>query len=131
MVALLGGYLIAATFVHTVPFAKAKAHSVAAASPLHSLRPAVKPTQPAHAGPDGPRAGGRGGAPHPAAARGHRRSRDAVPEPIPPPYAWDMTGRVASLICSDPGLPKGTEVHAYQLDSQAHLRGHLGRASTR
>jgi hypothetical protein len=39
----------------------------------------------------------------------------------PPPYSWDMTGRVAALFCSDPGLPKGTEVHAYQLDSQAHF----------
>src|SRR6185312_66673 len=29
--------------------------------------------------PDGPNAGGRGGPPHPAAARGHRRSSDAVP----------------------------------------------------
>jgi hypothetical protein len=37
----------------------------------------------------------------------------------PPPYSWDMTGRVAAMVCTDPGLPKGSELHAYQLDSQA------------
>lgn len=37
----------------------------------------------------------------------------------PPPYGFDMKGRVAALGCTDPGLPKGSQVFAYQLDSQA------------
>ena len=36
----------------------------------------------------------------------------------PPPYSWDMPGRVAALACTDPGLPKG-KLYAYQMDSQA------------
>jgi hypothetical protein len=36
----------------------------------------------------------------------------------PPPYSWDMTGRVAALMCNDPGLGKG-KIYAYQMDSQA------------
>jgi hypothetical protein len=39
-------------------------------------------------------------------------------QPDPPPYTWDMPGRVASLACNDPGLPKG-KVYAFQMDSQA------------
>ena len=35
----------------------------------------------------------------------------------PPPYSWDMPGRVAALECTDPGLPKG-KVYAFQMDSQ-------------
>jgi hypothetical protein len=117
VVAVLGGYLIAATFVHTFPFAKAKAHSVTAAAPLHSLRPAVKPTQPATPVPTGP-----------TLAAGVTPLVQLLPEDIddptaqcqtdPPPYTWDMPGRVASLACNDPGLPKG-KVYAFQMDSQA------------
>jgi hypothetical protein len=55
--------------------------------PVHHVPPGRGPLGPARAeadaardtNPDGPNASGRGGAPHPAAARGHRRSRDAVP----------------------------------------------------
>jgi hypothetical protein len=36
----------------------------------------------------------------------------------PPPYTWDMPGRVAALECTDPGLPKG-KVYAFQMDNQA------------
>jgi hypothetical protein len=36
----------------------------------------------------------------------------------PPPYSWDMPGRVAALACTDPGLAKG-KIYAYQMDSQA------------
>ena len=36
----------------------------------------------------------------------------------PPPYSWDMPGRVAALACTEPGLPKG-KLYAYQMDSQA------------
>jgi hypothetical protein len=40
-------------------------------------------------------------------------------QPDPPPYGFDMPGRVEALVCTDPGLPKGSEFHAYQLDNQA------------
>ena len=40
-------------------------------------------------------------------------------QPDPPPYGWDMPGRVAALLCTDPGLPKGSQLYAYQMDSQA------------
>ena len=56
--------------------------------------------------------------PHPTAARGHRRPRDAVPA-RPPPYGFDLPGRVEALLCTDPGLPKGSQVYAYQLDNHA------------
>ncbi len=116
VVALLGGYMIAATFVHTFPFAKAKAHSVAAVSPLHSLRPAVKPTQPATS--TGP-ALDAGVAPLVQLLPGDVDDPATQCQNDPPPYSWDMKGRVAALICNDPGLPKGSELHAYQLDNQA------------
>ncbi len=118
VVALLGGYMIAATFVHTFPFAKAKAHSVAAVSPLHSLRPAVKPTQPATSAPTGP-ALDAGVAPLVQLLPSDVDDPATQCQNDPPPYSWDMTGRVAALQCNDPGLPKGSELHAYQLDNQA------------
>jgi hypothetical protein len=40
-------------------------------------------------------------------------------QPDPPPYGFDMPGRVEALLCTDPGLPKGSQVYAYQLDSHA------------
>jgi hypothetical protein len=119
VVALLGGYLIAATFVHTFPFAKAKAHSVAAVSPLHSPRPAVKPTQSAAPAPTGPVAAA-GVAPLMQLLPGDIDDPATQCQNDPPPYSWDMTGRVAAVQCNDPGLPKGSEFHAYQLDSQDH-----------
>jgi hypothetical protein len=63
--------------------------------PVHQVPPGrglvPDPLGPAHAeadaardtDADGSHAGGRGGTPHPAAARGHRRPRDAVPEQPP------------------------------------------------
>jgi hypothetical protein len=119
VIALLGGYLIAAVFVHTVPFANTKARPAAASSAFHSARPAPEATQPATPAPTGP-----------VAAAGVASLMQLLPSDIddpatqcqndPPPYSWDMTGRVAALQCSDPGLPKGSEFHAYQLDSDAH-----------
>jgi hypothetical protein len=120
VIALLGGYLIAAVFVHTVPFAKAKARPAAVSSALHSVRPAAKPTQPATPAPTGPVAAA-GVAPLMQLLPGDIDDPATQCQNDPPPYDWDMTGRVAAMICSDPGLPKGTEVHAYQLDSQAHF----------
>jgi len=120
VVALLGGYMIAAAaFAHTFPFAKAKAHSVAAVSPVHSRRPAAEPTQPASPAPTGP-----------TLAAGVAPLVQLLPSDIDdpatqchndsPPWPWVMTGHVAALVCTDPGLPKGTKVYAYQLDNQAH-----------
>ena len=40
-------------------------------------------------------------------------------QPDPPPYGFDMPGRVEALLCTDPGLPKGSQLYAYQLDSHA------------
>jgi hypothetical protein len=40
-------------------------------------------------------------------------------QPDPPPYGFDMPGRVEALACTDPGLPKGSQVYAYQLDNHA------------
>jgi hypothetical protein len=40
-------------------------------------------------------------------------------QPDPPPYGFDMPGRVEALVCTDPGLPKGSQVYAYQLDNHA------------
>ncbi len=114
-VALIGGYLIAATFAHTFPFTKGR--PVAASSPVHSARPAPKPTQPATPTPTGP-----------TLAAGTVPLLQLLPEdigdpttqcqPDPPPYSWDMPGRVMALACTDPGLSKG-KVYAYQMDSQA------------
>ena len=119
VITLLGGYLITAVFLHTFPFAKTKARPAAASSALHSAQPAPKATQSATPAPTGP-----------VAAAGVAPLMQLLPSDIddpatqcqndPPPYSWDMTGRVAALQCSDPGLPKGSEFHAYQLDSDAH-----------
>jgi hypothetical protein len=115
-VALTGGYLIAAaTVAHTFPFTKAR--PVAASSLVHSARPAPKPTKPATPTPTGP-----------TLAAGVTPLLQLLPEdigdpatqcqPDPPPYSWDMPGRVTALACTDPGLIKG-KVYAYQMDSQA------------
>jgi hypothetical protein len=40
-------------------------------------------------------------------------------QPDPPPYGFDMPGRVEALACTDPGLPKGSQLYAYQLDNHA------------
>jgi len=116
-VALLGGYLVAATFAHTFPFTKSKARPAAASSRIHSPRPAPKPTRPATPAPTGP-----------TLAAGVAPLTQLLPEDIndpatqcqtdPPPYSWDMPGRVAALTCTDPGVPKG-KIYAYQMDSQA------------
>ena len=42
----------------------------------------------------------------------------------PPPYGWDMPGRVAALVCTDPGLPKGTGLRV-PAGQPGRLRGHL------
>src|SRR5436190_2311968 len=52
-VALIGGYLIAATVAHTFPFNKSS--PVAASSRVHSPGPTPKPTHPATPTPTGPR----------------------------------------------------------------------------
>jgi hypothetical protein len=114
-VVLIGGYLIAATFAHTFPFTKSR--PVAAASAVHSPRAAAKLTRPATPAPTGP-----------TLAAGVTPLTQLLPEdiddptsqcqPDPPPYTWDMPGRVADLACNDPGLPKG-KVYAFQMDSQA------------
>jgi hypothetical protein len=116
--ALIGGYLIAATVAHTFPFAKAKAHAAAVSSPLHSPRPAAQPTRPATPTPTGPVLAA-GVAPLVQLLPGDIDDPATQCQNDPPPYSWDMTGRVAALTCTDPGLPKGTELHAYQLDNQA------------
>jgi hypothetical protein len=116
-VALLGGYLVAATFAHTFPFTKSKGRPAAASSRVHSPRPAPRPTQPATPAPTGP-----------TLAAGVAPLTQLLPADIadptvqcqtdPPPYSWDMPGRVAALTCTDPGLAKG-KIYAYQMDSQA------------
>ena len=40
-------------------------------------------------------------------------------QPDPPPYGFAMPGRVEALACTDPGLPKGSQLYAYQLDNHA------------
>jgi hypothetical protein len=114
-VALIGGYLVAATLAHTFPFTKSRPG--AASSRVHSPRPAAKPTRPATPAPTGP-----------TLAAGVAPLTQLLPADIgdptsqcktdPPPYTWDMPGRVAALACTDPGLPKG-KVYAFQMDSQA------------
>jgi hypothetical protein len=114
-VVLIGGYLIAAaTFVHTFPFAKAKPRPVAASSPIHSARPAPKPT-PTSTGP----VLAAGVAPLVQLLPGDIDDPGTQCQNDPPPWPWDMPGRVAALACTDPGLPKGTKVYAYQLNNQA------------
>jgi hypothetical protein len=120
-VVLIGGYLIAAaTVAHTFPFAKAR--PVAASSPVHPARPAPKPTQRATTSPTPTPTG-------PQLAAGVAPLVELLPGDIddpatqcqndPPPYGFDMPGRVQALVCTDPGLPKGSQVFAYQLDSPA------------
>jgi hypothetical protein len=111
---LIGGYLIAAvTFVHTFPFAKAKPRPVAASSPIHSARPAPKPAPT----PTGPVLAA-GVAPLIQLLPGDIDDPATQCQADPPPWPWDMPGRVAALACTDPGLPKG-KIYAYQMDSQA------------
>jgi hypothetical protein len=114
--ALIGGYLIAATVAHTFPFSKSR--PVAAPSPVHSARPTPKPTHPAAPAPTGP-----------ALAAGVAPLIQLLPADIddpatqcennPPPYSFDTPGRVEALACTDPGLPKGSQVYAYQMDNHA------------
>ena len=115
-VALLGGYLIAATIAGTFPFTKSR--PVAASSPAHSARPAPKPTQPATPTPTG-RTLAAGVAPLIQLLPGDIDDPATQCQPDPPPYGFDMPGRVEALLCTDPGLPKGSQVYAYQLDNQA------------
>jgi len=118
VVALLGGYLIAAaTFAHTVPFTKTKARPAAASSPLHSPRPAPKPTQHPTPAPTGPTLAA-GVAPVVQLLPGDIDDPATQCQNDPPPWPWDMPGRVTALNCTDPGLAKG-KVYAYQMDSQA------------
>jgi hypothetical protein len=118
-VALIGGYLIAAaTVAHSFPFAKSR--PVAAASPVRPARPAPKPTQrattsPAPAGPQL----AAGVAPLVQLLPGDIDDPATQCQNNPPPYGFDMPGRVQSLVCTDPGLPKGSQIYAYQLDNQA------------
>jgi hypothetical protein len=108
-------YVPAALAGHTFPFAKSR--PAAAPSHVHSARPAAKRTQPATPTPTGP-----------ALAAGVTPLVQLLPGDIadpttqchndPPPYSWDMPGRVAALSCDDPNLGKG-HVYAYQVDSKA------------
>jgi hypothetical protein len=115
-VALLGGYLIAATVAHTFPFTTSR--PVAASSPAHPARPAPKPTQRATSTPTG-RTLAAGVAPLIQLLPGDIDDPATQCQPDPPPYGFDMPGRVEALVCTDPGLPKGTQVYAYQLDNHA------------
>ena len=118
-VALLGGYLIAATIAGTFPFTKSR--PVAASSPAHSARPAPKPTQPATPTPTG-RTLAAGVAPLIQLLPGDIDDPATQCQPDPPPYGFDMPGRAEALLCTDPGLPKGSQVYAYQLDNQADFQ---------
>ena len=115
-VALLGGYLIAATLAHAFPFTTSR--PVAASSPAHPARPAPKPTQRATPTPTG-RTLAAGVAPLIQLLPGDIDDPATQCQPDPPPYGFDMPGRVEALVCTDPGLPKGTQVYAYQLDNHA------------
>jgi len=115
-VALLGGYLIAATVAHTFPFTTSR--PVAASSPAHPAQPAPKPTQRATPTPTG-RTLAAGVAPLIQLLPGDIDDPATQCQPDPPPYGFDMPGRVEALVCTDPGLPKGTQVYAYQLDNHA------------
>ena len=114
-VALIGGYLIAATVGHTFPFTKSRL--VAASSRVHSPGPTPKPTHPVSPTPTGPRLGA-GVAPLVQLLPGDIGDPTTQCQTDPPPYSWDMPGRVAALACTEPGLPKG-KLYAYQMDSQA------------
>ena len=111
-VTLIGGYLIAATFAHTFPFAKSR--PVAASSPAHSARPTPRPTPT----PTGPTLAA-GVAPLVQLLPGDIDDPATQCQPDPPPYGFAMPGRVEALLCTDPGLPKGSQVYAYQLDNHA------------
>jgi hypothetical protein len=113
-VALIGGYLIAATVAHTFPFIKSR--PVAASSRVHSPGPTPKPTHPATPTPTGPRLAA-GVTPLVRLLPGDIGDPTTQCQNDPPPYSWDMPGRVAALECTDPGLPKG-KVYAFQMDSQ-------------
>jgi hypothetical protein len=115
-VALIGGYLIAATAAHTFPFTESR--PAAASSPAHSVRPTAKPTQPATPTPTG-RTLAAGVAPLIQLLPGDIDDPATQCQPDPPPYGFDMPGRVEALLCTDPGLPKGSQVYAYQLDNHA------------
>ncbi len=111
-VALIGGYLIAATVAHTFPFTKSRPAAA------HSARPAPKPTQRATPTPTG-RTVAAGVAPLIQLLPGDIDDPATQCQPDPPPYGFDMPGRVEALVCTDPGLPKGSQVYAYQLDNHA------------
>jgi hypothetical protein len=113
-VALIGGYLIAATVANTFPFTKSRL--VAASSRVHSPGPTPKPTHPVTPTPTGPRLAA-GVAPLVQLLPGDIGDPTTQCQNDPPPYSWDMPGRVAALECNDPGLPKG-KVYAFQMDSQ-------------
>src|SRR6266567_3067685 len=108
-VALIGGYLIAATFAHTFPFTKSR--PVAARFPVHLTRPTPKPTQPATPAPTGHTLAA-GVAPLVQLLPGDIDDPATQCQNDPPPWPWDMPGRVAALNCTDPGLAKG-KVYAY------------------
>jgi len=116
--ALIGGYLIAATFAHTFPFTKSR--PAAASAAVHSPRPTPKPTHPATPAPTGPKLAA-GVAPLVQLLPGGIDDPATQCQTNPPPYSFDMQGRVAALVCTDPSLPKDSQVYAYQLDSQAHF----------
>jgi hypothetical protein len=111
-VALLGGYLIAATVAHTFPFTTSRPAAA------HSARPAPKPTPRATPTPTG-RTLAAGVAPLIQLLPGDIDDPATQCQPDPPPYGFDMPGRVEALACTDPGLPKGSQVYAYQLDNHA------------
>ena len=111
-VTLIGGYLIAAAVAPTFPFTKSR--PVAASSPARSARPTPKPTPTA----TGPRLAA-GVAPLIQLLPGDIDDPATQCQPDPPPYGFDMRGRVEALTCTDPGLPKGSHVYAYQLDNHA------------
>ena len=111
-VALIGGYLIAATVAHTFPFTKARPAAA------HPARPAPKPTQRATPTPTG-RTLAAGVAPLIQLLPGDIDDPATQCQPDPPPYGFAMPGRVEALACTDPGLPKGSQLYAYQLDNHA------------
>jgi hypothetical protein len=114
-VALIGGYLIVATVAHTVPFTKSR--PVAASSRVHSPGPTPKPTHSVTPTPTGSRLAA-GVAPLTQLLPADIGDPASQCQTDPPPYTWDMPGRVAALECTDPGLPKG-KVYAFQMDNQA------------
>jgi hypothetical protein len=114
-IALVGGYVIAASVAHTFPFTKSR--PVAATSAVHSPRPAPKPKRSATPTPTGPTLAA-GVTPLVQLLPGDIDDPATQCQPDPPPYSWEMPGRVKALVCTDPGLAKG-KIYAYQVDSQA------------